>query len=464
VIGRLLSVMSAKILSPLATFVIIVLMARIQGRENLGSYNTVMAWYVLFQFVSIFGMSEYISREVGKDSSTASKHLFHGLLFGLFSSAICICLMTGVATVLGYPGELKYSIIGAGLAIPFGVWTVMCQSVFAAAQKIRYIALTSLVESVLILSLSAYCIFMQYGLLAIIYSMVIGKALASAFTVYVAHRCIAKLRCELDLHFLMALLAPVFAFGVTGIAFQLFMRVGVLMLSKMADMDTVGLYSSASKLTEVCLMFPLAFYMLMLPTVAKDYRDCVATVHQKLETYASELFALVFFVFGFGMMFSTEIVRFIYGEAFMPAVWPLRILLVAYLIQCADMVLGMFCQAAGYHKFTMITAVVRAVANTVFSFAFILIWPMLGAAVSTLVSITLSFVICQRFVTRKMRCFSWAGIILENGSICLIMAMILFCFQDVMSVLMRLVSYSLGYGALFLAIHRISPFKVKCRA
>lgn len=459
--GRLFSLILSKVLSPLATFLIIILVARILGSINLGRYNTVLAWYAIFQFISIFGMSEYISREVGKDNAEASKYLFHGLLFGLISSVICICLMTGSAILLNYPKELRYSIMIAGLALPFGAWTLMCQSIFTALQRIGYIALTSLVESILVLSLSVYCIYKQYGIIAIMCSLVVGKALASLFTLFLVHYRITSLRYVIDTVFLKKSLRPVFAFGLTGVAFQVFMRTGIIMLSKMVSMDTVGLYSSASKLTDICLMLPLAFYILMLPIIARDYKESPNTAHQKLERYTGELFVVVFFVFGIGMIFAEEILLLVYGEIFLPAVWPLRILLVAYLMQCADMILGMFCQAADHHKFAMITAIVRAMVNIGLSFIFISIWPMAGAAVATLISITLSFIIFQRFVTKKLYSFDWRGIISKSGLVCLIITILMFCIMDSMNFLMQIFSYSIGYGVLLLVIHRMAAIKAR---
>lgn len=463
-LGRLFGLILAKVLSPLSMFLLIILIARLRGKTDLGRYNTILAWYAIFQFISIFGVTEYISREVGKDASAASKYLSHGLCFGLLSSVMCIFLMAGSAIGLNYPGQLKYGIILIGLALPFGAWTLICQSIFTAVQKIGYIALTSLVESSLVLLLGSVCIFRQYDVVILICSLVIGKALGSAFTLCVMHLRITRLCLEFDTAFFLKCLRPVLAFGLTGVAFQLFMRIGVIILSKMTDMDTVGLYSSASKLTEICLMLPLGFYILMLPVIARGYKSSPATAPQRLQTYTRELFVIVFFTFGFCTIFAAEILRVIYGEAFTAAVWPLRILLAAYLIQCADMVLGMTCQAAGYHKFTMITAMVRAGVHIGLSFVFILIWPLLGVAVATLISISVSFVLFQVFVMKRLHSFNWANIMLKPGLVCLIMAIGIFCFLHSMSLLIQVISYCLGYGVLLLAVNRISPVRVRCDA
>ena len=460
-LGRLFGLILAKLLSPLASFLVIVLIARIWGRNSLGQYNTVLAWYAIFQFVTVFGMTEYISREVGKDHRTAAKYLSHGLLFGLFSSLICVGLMAGGAILLNYPKELKHGIMVAGLVLPFSAWILMCQSIFTAFQKIKYIALTSLVEAFFVFVFATVVIFKQYGVIALIWSLVIAKALSSAFNLFVVHRGITRVHFQFDGGFLLKLLPPVVVFGLTSVAFQIFMRVDVIMLSRMKDMATVGLYSSASKLTEICLMFPLAFYVLNLPIAAKGYKSFPGTVHHKLQSYTRELFILVFFVFGFGTLFSKEILELIYGKPFLGALWPLRILLLAYLIQCADMVLGMSCQAAGYHKFAMVTAVIRAVSNIGLNFIFILVWGMYGAALATLISISLSFVIFQSFVIKKLHGFDWVHIIVKPALVCLFTIFLLFSLANYTNLFFQAMVYLFGYCGILLALNRLASVRAK---
>lgn len=455
-LGRLFGFILARLLSPLASFLVIVLIARIWGKTDLGRYSTVLAWYAMFQFIAVFGITEYISREVGKDHSTVAKYLSHGLFFGLFSALICIGLIAGGATLLHYPEELKYSIIVAGLALPFGLGILICQSIFTAFQRILYIVFASVLESLLVFIFAIVVIFRQYGLVALVWSLVIAKVLSSAFNYLLIHRGITRLRFQFDAGFFAKLLPPVVVFGLTGVAFQLFMCVDVIMLSRMEDMTEVGLYSSAKKLMGICLMLPLAFYVLNLPVIAKDYKSSPETVYHKLQAYTSELFVLVFFVFGFGIIFARQILELIYGQPFSGAVWPLRILLFAYLIQCADIVLGMSCQAAGHQKFAMVTAVIRALSNIGLNFIFILFWGIRGAALATLTAILLSFVIFQSFVVRKLHKFNWVRIVVKPALGCLLMMSLLFCLAENVNLLLQALIYLFGYGCVLLVLKGFS--------
>ena len=59
-------------------------------------------------------------------------------------------------------------------------------------------------------------------------------------------------------------------------------------------------------------------------------------MQQKIEGYAEALFIVVFFVFGVTTFFAEDILVAFFGPAFIDAAWVLRILMLAFLIQSAE--------------------------------------------------------------------------------------------------------------------------------
>ncbi len=459
-IRQLVTLMTVRLASPLASFLIIVLVARVWGRAILGQYNTVWAWLTIFQFISLFGLGEYISKEVGANHASGSKYLTHGLVFGVFSSLVCAIAMCGGAVLLEYPDEMKYAIMTASLALPFNACILICQATFMAFQKIRYIALACILETSLFLALGSAVIIHGYGLIMLFWSLIFSRVLASGLNLFLAHRRIARLSFHIDWGFFRTLFAPVAIFGLTGVAYQIFMRIDIVMLSKMTDMIAVGLYSSASKLMEMCLILPMTFYILNLPVAAKEYTSRESG-HRKIETYARQLFILVFLVFGLGFLFAKSILGLTYGGPFMKAGWILKILMLAFLIHSGDMVLGMSCQAAGYHKFAMYVAIMRAATNVVFNFLFIPIWGAFGAALATLLSISLSFGTFQYFVKRTLGSISWIRIVRKPASVCLLMMALLFPLADRLNPWLLGCLFLLAYVFLLFAMNGFSIGRVK---
>jgi O-antigen/teichoic acid export membrane protein len=457
-LSRLFGLIAARILSPMASFLIVVLVARIWGKTELGQYQTILVWLAIFQFIPLFGMGEYITRAVGKDLSSGSKYLIHGLLFGVITSLICMVAMAGGAALFKYPDEVKHGILIAALVLPFVAISLICQAVFTAFQKIKYITIVSLLENFFIIGVGLKVVYQQSGLIKLIWVIVIGRMLASALNLYIASDII-KLRAQIDWKFFRKLLPPVAVFGLTGVAFQLFMRVDIIMLSRMTDMASVGLYSSASKLWEICLMLPIAFYVLNLPVAAQGYKNFRGTVQQKIEDYTKSFFIFIFLVFGFGTLFAESSLQFIYGQSFIEAAWIFRILMLSFLIQSGEMVLGMSCQAAGYHKEAMHVALFRAASNIVFNLIFIPIWGLAGAAFATLFSILLSFLIFHFFVRKALHDFRWTRIAIKPSLICLLIMLLLLPLMNRVNYVLLWAMFLFGYGLMVCIINGYLPLK-----
>ncbi|MHC4636637.1 MAG: flippase [Planctomycetota bacterium] len=456
---RLLGLIFARLFSPLVSFVLIVLIARTWGQENLGYYMTALAWLAMFQILSLFGLGEYTAREVGKDPVRAADYTVHGLVIGLVFSLVCMGLMTGAAVFLRYQGEMRDAIMAVSLALPATVCILLCQAVFTAFKRIGYIALASFLENFLLLLSGAFVIFKGYGLMALIWCIVIARSLAAVLNLLLAHRYVVRLHFQIHRGFLWKILSPVVVFGLTGLASQVYLRVDVIMLSKMKDMVTVGLYGSASKLMELSLMLPFAFYILNLPVAAKFYKSFRESAQQKMERYTGELFILIFFIFGSTMLFAEIILNSFYGQSFMEAAWVFRILMLAFLIQSGEIVLGMSCQAAEYQQVVLYIIALRAVINVVLNFILIPVWGMFGAALATLLSAIFAFVIFQIFVNRVLHRFQWISVIGKPALTCLIIMFLLFPFVDRLGIFYLLLMFFCGYGLILFVFNGFSPVR-----
>lgn len=451
----------ARLVSPLVSFLIIVLVARIWGKEILGQYNTVWVWFGLFHYASLFGIGEFIPKEVGANRADVAKYLTHGLFFVLLSSLLCGIIMAGGAVFYKYPGDVKYGIMIASLALPFYACTVVCHGIGFALEKIKYVSLAWILENLLFLLFGSIIIFKGYGLINLIWCLVISRLLSSVFNLFTVYKFTGPWCLKIEREFFWKILTSLAIFGVTGIGYAVFMRVDVIMLSKMADMVSVGLYSSVSKLTEICLIVPTMFYFLNLPIAARDYKSFQGTMHQKVEANAKQVFIIIILIFGLGFFFAESILGIIFGKTFVEASWILKIMMLAFLIQSAEMVLTMSCQASGHHKAAMYFSIGRAVTNVALNFIFIPAWGALGAAMATLFSISLSFAALQYFVKKNLGSFQWIRVVKKPALVCLFIMILLSPLSNYMNILLLGFVFILGYGFILLALNGFSLKHVK---
>jgi O-antigen/teichoic acid export membrane protein len=203
----------------------------------------------------------------------------------------------------------------------------------------------------------------------------------------------------------------------------------------------------------------MAFYILNLPVVAKFYKDSEGSTKQRIETYTRGLFVVVFFVFGLVVLLARTIIGIVFGDSYMESEGVLRILMVAFLIQSAEMVLGMSCQAAGYHKQAMHISVFRAMANVGLNLILIPMWGILGAALATLFSVVFSFLVFQFYVARTLHGFRWTRITLKPALVCSLLMVVLYPFVERLNILVLGIMFLLGYGVSLLVLNGFFPLR-----
>jgi PST family polysaccharide transporter len=317
-------------------------------------------------------------------------------------------------------------------------------------------SLSWVLENVLFIVTGAIVVIQGYGFVNLFWCLVLARASAAIFNLLVVHYYVAPLRFQIDWGFFREFLPPLAIFGVSSLAYQVFMRIDVVMLSKMTDMDTVGLYSSAANLMEVCTLVLIIFYILNLPAAAKGYRTIGTQIHDRIESNASQLFILVFLVFGFGFCFAQLIMPLVYGSSFVEADWILRILMVAFLIQAAESILAMSCLASDHHREVMYVVVGRAVVNIGLNLVFIPMMGALGAALATALSILFSLVAFQIFMKRSLGSLRWIRMLGKPALACLLVIGLLFPLADHVDAFLLGGVFLAGYGFLVFALNGFS--------
>ncbi len=461
ILGKLIGLLLARLGLPLASFLVIVLIARMWAKPLLGEYSTIYTWFTIFHYFSLFGIGEFISKEIGAHPASASKYLAHGLLFGVLSSVVCGVIMVGGAILFNYNDNVEYGIFVLALALPASVASIICISVFTAFQAIRLIAFTSVLQSSLFLLLGSTVIIKGYGLIALVWCLVVAWVVASVANIFIAHRCIARVRVEIDWDFLRGLLGPIIAFGLTGLAGQIFMRIDIIMLSKIMDMNAVALYTPASKMLEMSLMLPLTFYVLILPIAAGVLKDFRKEIPEPLESYARLLFIFVFLEFGLVFFFAESILSFIYGNAYVEAAGVLRILMLSLLFLSSEMILVMCCQAGGFHKVAMHFSVGRTIGKVLLNFVLIPIWGPLGAALATFISIAISFAVLKHYVKRYLGSFRWIHMVREPAFVCGFVMFTLFLLADYLNTLYLGLLFLAGYTLLLFGVKRFQVERLR---
>ncbi len=178
---------------------------------------------------------------------------------------------------------------------------------------------------------------------------------------------------------------------VGALAATVYMKTDLIMLKWLADDAAVGLYSAASRLSEIAYAIPYlagASYMAKLTAEAVHPRNFSRVIERYFRVSAGWGYLLAIA----GIILAPWLLKVIFGEAFAAAGTIARIHLVTVLFVCVSVARGRVLIINGWTKFAMCTALGGGALNVVLNLVFIPLWGAEGAAAATVLSHALAAV------------------------------------------------------------------------
>ena len=183
-----------------------------------------------------------------------------------------------------------------------------------------------------------------------------------------------------------ALLSKSYHYILSGMMVAIYGHTDRFMLKQMMSNETVGYYSTA---TAVCAMWTFVLSAIidsMYPTIVKAFK----TDKEEFDRKNRQLYAIVFYVtvfvsLGF-VVFGNLIIRILYGQAFMPAVAPLKVVTWYTAFSYFGVARAAWMVCNDKQKYLKYMYIFAAILNIGLNLIFIPVWGAVGAAFASLVT------------------------------------------------------------------------------
>lgn len=326
--------------------VLFILVSRLGGPDLLGEYSLVLAWILLFQGLAAFGIPDFVTREAGIHGAASAPLVFHGFLIGFATSAAGMAILLGFTVILDYAPHITWALRLGTLALVPMMVNGLCRSGFLARRQMDFVFGVTVVESAIIMVVSTWCLFHGGGVVPLVATLCGAKLISSVLSLYWFNRYGVPLWQPVDWKLCRSLFGPILAFGVSNALGMLALRINTIMLSFWAPMSVVGHYAAASKVVDVALIVPSLCSQLVMPRVAYAFAQRQAHELALFEKAFHAIFAAAV-PLGIGILFFADIVvAWLFGPSFADAVVPLRILMIYFLIEVAEGLMGMVLKSA----------------------------------------------------------------------------------------------------------------------
>lgn len=243
-----------------------IIIARCLGVESFGQYAFVFSFLSFFDIMAMFGMNSIVLREMAGNAAASQRILKNAfLLRSIFIlAAVVAACVTAFLLPLGPFVKVLVCLGSVGLIVSY-------RPLFEVIFRIRMTMLipvgTSVVKSLLFLGLTLPIMLLRGSVVWFVLAGVAANLAGTAILAVLAVRDI-KPAGALDWGLCRSLVKESMPLVFSGLLTILYIRIDVIMLTFMQGFQSVGFYSTATKISETLSIIPTALMATIFPVLS----------------------------------------------------------------------------------------------------------------------------------------------------------------------------------------------------
>lgn len=373
---------AAQVVRGLLRLVFVIAVARVLGPARFGVYALLLAMVEMLAVASGAGYIDYLTREAAKDEQMGWGLGAQLMWLRLACMVPLAGIGLGILWLLGYPRLVLVATACMSL-------TLLPRSLSEAVQGVlrgigRYVGFL-VIELVfgLTLATGAGILLVRGGGLR----AAIAAELAAAITAAVAGLVFAlKFRTERRRRLTAWQLVKKSAiFNIYGFIGNLYDRLDVVLLSKLAGDYATGIYGAAYRSIGMVQLLPYGVLYSLLPTLSRRDAEEAGQL-ERFEKAMGLLLSAAFVIVLTTMVFADALIPRLLGARFVESAAALKILIWAVILRYINYALNIKLLAHGYEKVFVVTSAVCLAVNVIGNLVLIPMFSWRAASVLTIVT------------------------------------------------------------------------------
>jgi polysaccharide transporter, PST family len=406
VIGNAGWLFADKILRMAMGLVVGAWIARYLGPERFGLLSFAAAFAALFSVMASLGLDGIVIREIVRNPAPKDQILGTAFLLRLFGGAAAVITSVTAVSLLRPGDSLSRWLVGivaAGTIVQaFDVIDLWFQAQVVSKYTIyaRNAAFVSIaLVKILLVSIRAPLIAFAVAGLAELFVAAAGMALAYE------HRGHALKAWRASAAWAKKLLSDSWPLILSTVSIAVYMKIDQVMLGEMLGNSVVGIYTAATRLSEVWYFIPTAIVSSVFPAIVRTKETDEGLYYRRLQRLFGLMAALSLAIALPMSLLSSYFVVVLYGNGFAAAGPVLAIHIWASLFVFLGVAQGPWDLTENMTRLTMLRIVSGAVLNVVLNLFLIPRHGAVGAAVATVISQAFAAVILNAAHAKTRRIF-----------------------------------------------------------
>lgn len=319
----ILALFTANIFYKFTGYLIVIILAKYLGKENLGKFFFAFSFTGLFIIFSELGINPFLTRLISRDKSTTP--LYMSNILGLRIILSLFCFLIAILIAFFIQRSLFIIILLASLFTLTESLYSSLSSLFLAYKKVKYNIMCGIPSKILLIFLVLLIVNLRPNLANIFWAHIIGSGFMLLLAIFITYTQIARINLSFEPEVYKQIIKGSLPFAFLTIIGIIFYRIDSVMLGMMKSYTEVGIYGAGYKLREAILFIPNSIAMILYPQMAELYTR--PRELKKLYIRSIKWLIIPGIVITAGALFFTrKIVLTIYGPAFLSSAEILKIL------------------------------------------------------------------------------------------------------------------------------------------
>lgn len=378
-------IIGGKVANKLLAFVVGIFAARYLGPSNYGLINYAAAYATFFASLCTLGINSVIVKNFVDHPSQQGETIGTTLLLRAVSSLLSALAIIGIVSVVDRGEHLTVVVVALyNIGLVFQVFDTLnywfqarLQSKYSAIAELISYAVMSIYKIVLLalgksVEWFAIASTLDYIILAVFLLIAYFKNGGTKF------HCSLKKAKEL--------LQSSNSFIIAGLMVSIYACTDKLMLKQMLGADAVGHYSLASTVSVSWAFILSAIIDSLYPEIVQSFQKDYLRYERKNRQLYTIVFYVSLFVSAIICIAAKPFVLILYGETYLPAVEPLRIVVWYTAFSYLGVARNAWMVCENRQKYLKYLYISAAVLNVILNLALIPLWGASGAAAASLIT------------------------------------------------------------------------------
>lgn len=384
-IGNTGWMMGQQVYSMVLSLIIGSISARYLGPSNYGLLNYGTSIISFFTIISRLGMQSVVVNEMVKEPDKRGEYLGTALFAQFITSIASLLCIVAIVAVLE-PDNRLLQIVTFLQAISVILQTYEVFTYwFQVELRMKFVSIASMIAltavSIWKVSLLATGASVQWFALSLsVQYLVCGVVVAGCFIKQ------SKLRLAFRFDTLKYLLKRSHHFIISGIAVTLYSQIDKIMIGKMMSETDLGFYTAASVIACLWEFIPTALVNSARPLIMEAKGEDEKKYIARFQDLLLGISAMALVVSLGISLFGKIAILILYGRNYMPAQWPLAILVWSTGFAVLGTARSIWIVTEGYNKYEKNFTIIGAIINVILNATLIPSMGIIGASIATLLS------------------------------------------------------------------------------